>query len=106
MLWRSGILVILELSMVEILHIIAKTVSLGLSAIQLCMLLRMLLPLFIKDPEGNSIYKLTFFASEMVVTPVRVLFDKMGIGKHSPFDWAFLAGYFLLILIQSFLPVI
>ena len=72
--------------MEEFFHIIARTVSLGLGAIQLCMLLRMLLPLFIKDPEGNSVYKLTFFASEMVVTPVRFLFDKIGIGKNSPFD--------------------
>ena len=92
--------------MEEFFHILARTVSLGLGAIQLCMLLRMLLPLFLKDPEGNSIYKLTFFASEMVVTPVRFLFDKIGIGKNSPFDWAFLAGYFMLVLIQSVLPIV
>ena len=99
-------MVISEFSMEEFFHIIARTVSLGLGAIQLCMLIRMLLPLFIKDPEGNSVYKLTFFASEMVVTPVRFLFDKLGIGKNSPFDWAFLAGYFLLVIVQSVLPVV
>ena len=92
--------------MEEFFHIIARTVSLGIGAIQLCMLIRMLLPLFIKDPEGNSVYKLTIFASEMVITPVRFIFDKLGIGKNSPFDWAFLAGYFLLVIVQSVLPVV
>ena len=92
--------------MEEFFHIIARTVSLGIGAIQLCMLIRMLLPLFIKDPEGNSVYKLTFFASEMVITPVRFIFDKLGIGKNSPFDWALLAGYFLLVIVQSVLPVV
>ena len=92
--------------MQEVFYVIAKTVEMGLGAIQLCMLLRMIMSIFVTEPEGNSFFMLLVTATELIVMPIRVIFDKLGVGQSSPFDWPFFVGYFLLIIAQSLLPVI
>ncbi len=92
--------------MIEILYILAKTVEIFIGLIVFAMLLRVLLPLFMAEPENNKFFTVAFFISELAVFPVRLLFDKLGIGKNSPFDWSFMAGYLLIVVLQSALPVL
>ena len=92
--------------MITLIYILAKTIALLLSAISFAMLLRVVLPLFMSEPESNRFYVLVFVVTELFLTPVRAILDKIGIGKNSPFDMSFIFGYLLLIIIQSALPVI
>ena len=88
------------------LFVVAKTVEIFIGLIVFAMLLRVILPLFMAEPEANKFYVLAFFLSELVTAPVRVIFDKFGVGKNSPFDWSFMAAYLFLIIIQSALPAL
>ena len=88
------------------LFVVAKTVEIFIGLIVFAMLLRVILPLFMAEPEANKFYALAFVLSELAVAPVRIIFDKLGIGKNSPFDWSFMAGYLFLIIIQSALPAL
>ena len=88
------------------LFVVAKTVEIFIGLIVFAMLLRVILPLFIEEPESNKFYILATVLSELVVAPVRIIFDKFGIGKNSPFDWSFIVGYLFLIIIQSALPAL
>jgi uncharacterized protein YggT (Ycf19 family) len=83
-----------------------KTVALILSAISFAMLLRVILSFFVQEPESNRFYVFVFLITEIFLTPVRFILDKLGIGKNSPFDMSFIIGYLLLIVIESALPVI
>ena len=91
--------------MIEVLFIFAKTVSLILEAVSLAMLVRMILPFFL-EPEESRIYAFTFCISEPFIAPVRLIMVKMNIGQNSPIDWSFFATYFILMILQTFLPVI
>ena len=91
--------------MIEVLYIFAKTVSLLLEAASLSMLVRMILPFFL-EPEESRIYALVFCISEPFIAPVRMIMSKLGIGQNSPIDWSFFATYFLIMILQMFLPVI
>ena len=88
------------------LFVVAKTIEIFIGLIVFAMLLRVILPLFIAEPESNRFYILAHVLSELVVAPVRVIFDKLGVGKNSPFDWSFIVGYLFLIIIQSALPAL
>ena len=92
--------------MITILYIFAKTVALLLSAISFAMLVRVILPLFVTEPESNKLYVFVFVLTELFLTPVRFILTKLGIGNDSPFDMSFIIGYLLLIVIQSALPAI
>ena len=92
--------------MITILYIFAKTVALLLSAISFAMLVRVILPLFVTEPESNKLYVFVFVLTELFLTPVRFILAKLGIGNDSPFDMSFIIGYLLLIVIQSALPAI
>ena len=88
------------------LFVLAKSVEILLSLIVFAMLLRVVLPLFMAEPEDNKIYIIAFVLSEIVVAPIRVILDKLGFGKSSPFDWSFIFGYLFLIILQSALPAL
>lgn len=92
--------------MEEFVYILAKSVEIFLSLIYVAMLIRMLFPIFSPEPEGNVIYRLAFVLSEVVIAPARLILGIFRIGQNSPFDFSFLGGYFLLIFIQLFLPVL
>ena len=89
--------------METVLLILAKTVSLWLSAVSFAMLVRMLLPLFV-DPEDSKLYVLSFAISEPAIIPVRAVMAKMDVGQNSPLDIPFTVTYLLIIIIRLFLP--
>ena len=91
--------------MIEVLFIIAKTISLLLEAVSLAMLLRMILPFFL-EPEESRHYTLMFCVSEPFIAPVRMIMIKLNIGQNSPIDWSFFVTYILLSVLQMLLPVI
>ena len=91
--------------MIEVLFIIAKTISLLLEAVSLAMLLRMILPFFL-EPEESRLYTLMFCVSEPFIAPVRMIMIKLNIGQNSPIDWSFFVTYILLSVLQMLLPVI
>ncbi len=86
-----------------ILLILARTVSIWLSAVSFAMIIRMLLPIFV-DPEGSKLYVLSYAVSEPAIRPVRAVMAKMDIAQDSPFDIAFTVTYFLVFIIKMFLP--
>ena len=91
--------------MIEILYILAKTVSVILGVVSFAMLLRMLLPFFV-NPMESRIYELVFFVTEPFITPVRAIMFKMNIGQDSPIDWAFSVSYIIIWLLRNILPAI
>lgn len=88
-----------------ILDIIARVVSLALTVTSYAMALRMILPLFV-EPENSKIYIFTCILSEPVVAPVRAVMSAFGFDNSMPFDLALPTAYFLLFIIQLFLPTI
>ena len=91
--------------METIFYILAKCVRVLLDMISLSMIFRMLLPLF-ADVEENPLYMLTVAVTEPLIVPVRFLLDRFGIGTNTPIDLGFLATYFILFIIDLFLPII
>ncbi len=89
----------------EVLFFAAKFVQVALDAVSLCMILRMLMPLFI-DAEGNRFFGILVLFTEFFVAPVRAVMIKLDIGQRSPIDWAFFATYLIIWLLELFLPPI
>lgn len=87
------------------LYILAKSVRIFLDVISLAMMLRVILSLFV-DVENNPIFALTVAITEPIVTPVRALLHKLGIGQNTPIDMGFMATYLILFIIDLFLPAI
>lgn len=92
--------------MEEILYILAKSVEILLSLIYVAMLVRMLFPIFSPEPEANVFFRLCLLLSEIVIAPARFILAIFKVGQNSPFDFSFLGGYLLLMIIQMFLPVL
>ena len=92
--------------MSEIFYILAKTVEIFFSIIYIAMIVRMLFPLFSPDPDGSPIFRLCLVVTEVVIAPARLILGIFGIGQNSPIDFSFLGGYFLLLIIQMFLPAL
>ena len=91
--------------MIEILYIIAKTISVILNVVSFCMLIRMILPWFV-DPMESRIYEIVCIITEPFVFPVRAFMVKFNIGQDSPIDWAFSIAYILIWLLSNLLPAI
>ncbi len=91
--------------MTTILFIFAKCISLLLSVVSLCMLVRMLLSFF-PSLQGNRLDAFVTVVTEPFVIPVRALLYRFGIGQDSPIDWAFSLTYILIYIVQLFLPVL
>lgn len=83
--------------------IIAKTLSVWLTAVSYAMLARMLLPLFV-DAQSSRLYTAAYFISEPAVIPVRAVMKKMDVGQSSPLDIPFTVTYFIILIIKLFLP--
>jgi uncharacterized protein YggT (Ycf19 family) len=88
-----------------VFYIIARCVRILLDVISLSMMVRMLLPLF-ADVEENHLYILTVAVTEPLIIPIRFILDKFGIGENTPIDMGFLTTYFLLAIVDMFLPII
>jgi hypothetical protein len=88
-----------------VFYILAKCVRIILDVISLSMMIRMLLPIF-ADVEDNRLYMLSVTVTEPLIIPVRIVLDMLGIGENTPLDMGFLTTYFLLAIIDLFLPII
>ena len=91
--------------MTAILFIFAKCISLLLSAVSLCMLVRMILSFFPAFQESRVAIFVTI-VTEPFIIPVRALLYRFGIGQNSPIDWSFSLTYILIYIVQLFLPVV
>ena len=91
--------------METVFYILAKCVRIILDVISLSMMIRMLLPIF-ADVEDNHLYMLSVTVTEPLIIPVRIVLDMLGIGENTPLDMGFLTTYFLLAIIDLFLPII
>jgi hypothetical protein len=88
-----------------VFYILAKCVRIILDVISLSMMIRMLLPIF-ADVEDNPLYMLSVTVTEPLIIPARIVLDMLGIGENTPLDMGFLTTYFLLAIIDLFLPII
>lgn len=68
------------------------------------MLVRMILSFF-ADPDGK-LYTFFFVVTEPFIVPVRFLLAKFNLLQDSPIDWSFTIAYFLIALVEMFLPII
>lgn len=91
--------------MISLLYFVAKVVSLTLSAVTTCMLVRALLPLF-ADVEENRFYALLCVVTEPFIAPIRFLLVKFNLLQDSPIDWSFSITYLLIVIVQTVLPTI
>ena len=88
-----------------ILDIFARVISLALTVSSYAMALRMILPLFV-NPEDSKVYFFTCLLSEPIVAPVRAVMSVFGFDEGMPIDLALPTAYFLLFIIQLFLPTL
>lgn len=87
------------------LYFTAKLIALTLDAVTICMLARVLVPLF-ADVEESRFYAFLCVVTEPFIMPIRFLLVKFNILQDSPIDWSFSITYILIILVQQLLPAI
>ena len=88
-----------------ILFVFAKCISLLLSAVSFCMLVRMIISFFPAFQESR-VAAFVAVVTEPFIIPVRAVLYRLGIGQDSPIDWAFSLTYILIYIVQLFLPVV
>ena len=88
------------------LYFLAKLISVAITVVMYAMMVRAVMPFFIRDIEDNRFYLFVTLITEPVIVPVRLLLVKFNIGQDSPIDMAFMITYFILIFVQMFLPAI
>ena len=91
--------------MLSILIVFSKCISLLLSAVSFCMLVRMILSFF-PSMQDSRVAVFVTVVTEPFIIPVRAVMYKFGIGQDSPIDWAFSLTYILIYIVQLFLPVV
>lgn len=96
--------------MEAVFYIIAKVISLMLSAISLAMFARVIMQLASAltsfNAEGNKIYVFCFAVTEIFVTPIRYLCAKFNLFTNTPIDAPFFIAYLTISLLQGILPII
>ena len=96
--------------MEAIFYIIAKVISLMLSAISLAMFARVIMQLISgitsHDLQDNKIFIFCYTVTEIFVTPFRYLCAKFNLFQGTPIDAPFIIAYLTVAMLQSFLPVI
>ncbi len=88
--------------MYQLIYVIAKTISLALSALQLLMFIRAILSWFPVN-EDSAFLRFVYMVTEPVILPVRILLDKFGWFEGMPIDMSFLITFLLLSMIRMFL---
>lgn len=87
------------------LAILGNTVTVLLSAVELCMLIRALLSWFpIRD--DNPILRFVCMVTEPLIAPIRALFDRMGWFRNFPLDISFLVAFLLLSFVNGMLGAV
>ena len=96
--------------METILYIIAKVISLMLSAISLAMSARVIMQIIARmssyDIEGNKIYIFCYAVTELFVTPFRYLCAKFNLFTGTPIDAPFFIAYISIVLLNGMMPII
>lgn len=96
--------------MEAVFYIIAKVISLMLSAISLAMLVRVIMQLASAlssfKAEENKIYIFCVAVTEIFVTPIRYLCAKFNWFTNTPIDAPFFIAYLMISLLQGLLPII
>lgn len=96
--------------MEAVFYIIAKVISLMLSAISLAMFSRVMMQLISLmtsyDMEGNKMFIFCYTITEIFVTPFRYLCAKLNLFQRTPIDAPFFIAYITVSLLQSLLPII
>lgn len=69
------------------------------------MLLRAVCSIFIMD-DDNPIANFLYYATEPLVYPLRLLFEKLGVLEGFMLDIPFIATMFVIIMLQSALPAV
>ena len=96
--------------MEAILYIIAKVISLMLSAISLAMFVRVIMEIVSRvssyDIGGNKFYIFCYTVTEFFVTPFRYLCARFNLFTGTPLDVPFFMAYLSLSLLQGILPII
>ena len=96
--------------MEAIFYIIAKVISLMLSAISLAMSARVIMQIVAQmsswDIQGNKIYIFCYAVTEIFVTPFRYLCAKFNWFTGTPIDAPFFLAYISIVLLNGFLPII
>lgn len=96
--------------MEAVVYIIAKVISLLLSAISLAMSARVIMEIVARltsyDIEGNRFFIFCYTVTEIFVTPVRYLCTRFNLFQGTPIDAPFFIAYISIALLQSFMPLI
>lgn len=88
-----------------LLYILAKTVSIYLSAVYISMFLRVLLQFFV-DVDKNPIYLICCYISEPFIVPFRFILEKLNIGQNSPIDVGYITASIAVCVLSFILPAI
>lgn len=91
--------------MEQIIYVFVQVVYYFLFAVQLMMLLRAICSIFVFDddsPFANFLY----CATEPVIYPVRLIFQKFGAFEDFIMDIPFMVTMLLIVFVQSALPTV
>ncbi len=83
-------------------YFLSSTVFLIIQLVQLLMLVRAILS-FLPIDDRSPILAFVYMVTEPVIFPMRVIFDRFGIGEGLPIDLPFLATYLLLTIVSILL---
>lgn len=86
------------------LAILGNTVSVLLSAVELCMLVRAVLSWF-PIGEDNPLLRFVCMITEPLIAPIRALFDRLGWFRNFPIDVSFFVAFLLLSFVTGLLGV-
>nr|WP_297172441.1 YggT family protein [uncultured Agathobaculum sp.] len=82
--------------------IIIYLVSSLLSILEFLFLARAIMSWFVQG-SGSKIYEFLCMATEPLIQPFRVLLSRIDALRNSPFDFAFILAFFVLIALQRVL---
>lgn len=72
----------------------------------LLLLIRALLPFLTFIDEDGAFFTVVYASTEIILSPMRALFDRYGIGDGLPIDISFLVTYVLLSVVHTLLTML
>ena len=90
---------------ITLLDILCISLRILLSLLELCFFLRAILS-FLNPEEEGFFAGILYVLTEPVLLPIRALFERLRFGENSPIDLSFFAGFLLLTLLNTLLPII
>ena len=88
--------------MVYVIYLIVKVVRLLLYVLELAMLLRAILS-WLPIDEDSTLVNFLYAITEPLISPVRLLLDKLGWFRHTPLDISFFITFLLISLLATLL---